>query len=253
MNANTTNAPSPTPPFRTLSNPTFVVLLYRYGLTFIVFMGIAGNLASIVTFKRPNLRHTSTCCLFLAVAISDTMFLLVTIFDVVEVAIVQGPIFLANYDNFCRFRWFARGFTRFCSAWLLVIVAVDRWFRSRFPYQINKICTRLNVLIATAVVMILSCALHSHLLSPQNVRRFFPGIPSLACGPANPMSSYIYFFFIQWPIIQVRSYSLRLDICVLLSFILGHSHLHHSICIDPDLWLANESYHSPRKETRSTE
>ena len=196
---------APNPPLLPVSNSPLVVAVYRYGLTLIVLIGLLGNAASVMTFTRRNLRRTSTCCLFLAVAISDSFFLLLCIFDFVEVGIAQAPIFLSNYDNFCRFRWFSSGFTRFCSAWLLVTVAIDRWIRTRFPFHTNKICTHRNVFISIVIVMIAACALHSHMLSPSNLGRFVPGIPSLACGPTNPSSSYVFFLFITWPIMQVSS------------------------------------------------
>ncbi|CAF3431831.1 unnamed protein product [Rotaria sp. Silwood1] len=184
-------------------NRTLLVILYRYGLAFIFFIGFSGNLASLVTFMSPILRVISTGCLFFMVAISDMLYLMISIFDFVEVGIVQGGIFLSVYDSVCRFRWFAKGLLRFCSAWILVSIAIDRWLRTRFPFKANQWCIPRNALIAMLIITVLGIALHGHMLSIQLFGRFFPGIPSVACGPIDPTSLYMPFFFTQWPIIQV--------------------------------------------------
>ncbi|CAF5020761.1 unnamed protein product, partial [Rotaria sp. Silwood1] len=150
----------------------------------------------------PILRVISTGFLFFMVAVSDILYLMITIFEFVEAGIVQGAIFLSVYDNVCRFRWFSKGLIRFCSAWILVFIAIDRWLRTRFPFKVNQWCTRRNASIAVLIATLFGIALHSHMLSTQLFGRFFPGIPSVACGPINPTSFYMPFFFTQWPIIQ---------------------------------------------------
>ena len=190
--------------FIPITNSFTLVLLYRYGLPLIFLLGFTGNVASIITFLRPNLRETSTGILFLILAISDTLFLLISIFDFVEVGLVQGPIFLSNYDGLCRFRWFIKGCIQFCSAWFLVIVAIDRWIRTRFSLKANILCTRRNALIAVILTVISSTALHGHMVTPQLFGKLLPGIVIYACGPADYRSSYANFFFAQWPFIQVK-------------------------------------------------
>ncbi|CAF1172472.1 unnamed protein product [Adineta steineri] len=157
----------------------------------------------------PILRVTSTSCFFFMVAISDTLFLMISIFDFVEVGIVQGPIFLSVYDSVCRFRWFSKGFIRFCSAWILVLIAIDRWIRTRFPFKVNQLCTRRNALITILITIVLGIGLHGHMLSIQLFGGYFPGIPSVACGPIDLTSFYMRFFFTQWPIIQATQYQDR--------------------------------------------
>ncbi|CAF1003366.1 unnamed protein product [Adineta steineri] len=202
---NTTNnsviSGPPAHPF--MSNYPVVVLLYRYGLGFIFLFGFTGNLASMATFMQTTLRATSTAFLFRILAFSDSLFLLVSIFDFIEVGLTQGPILLTNYDNLCRFRWFMKGFTQFCSAWILVFVTIDRWLRTCFPFKANKWCTHRNVIIVTICIIIIGTGLHSHMLSAQLFGKFFPGVATAACGPIKYWIPYAHFFFVQWPFIQV--------------------------------------------------
>ena len=184
------------------ANPLFLVLLYRYGLGAVFIVGFVGNLASIATFMRPTLRVTSTGCLFLMVAASDTVFLLVSIFDFVEVGLVQGPIFLETYDGLCRFRWFTKGLAQFCSAWILMFIAIDRWLKARFPFKTGRWCTRRNAFITVIVVVVIGCCLQSHMLNAQVFGKRFPGIATEACGPINYSSPYTKFYFSTWSYIQ---------------------------------------------------
>jgi len=65
-------------------DPVTVVRIYQiaYPITFL--LGFIGNTASLITFSRSSLRKVSTSCLFIMLAISDTFYLLMCIFDFVE-------------------------------------------------------------------------------------------------------------------------------------------------------------------------
>ncbi len=143
------------------------------------------------------LRVISTRCLFFVVAISDILYLMISIFDFVEADIVQKAIFLCVYDSICRFRWFSKGFIRFCSAWILVLNAIDRRMRTRLPCKTNQWCTRRNALITVLITIVLGIGLHGHMLSIQLFGGFFPDIPPVSCEPIHPTSTYMPFFFTQ--------------------------------------------------------
>ncbi|CAF4020205.1 unnamed protein product [Adineta steineri] len=203
MNITNNSVISGPTPFLVPSNSPIVVLLYRYVLGFIFLIGFTGNLASMATFMQTTLRATSTAFLFFILAVSDTIFLFVSIFDFIEVGLTQEPILLTSYDNLCRFRWFLKGLTQFCSAWILVFVTIDRWLRTRFPFKANKWCTHRNVIIVTICIIIIGISLHSHMLSAQFFGKFVPGVATVACGPVQLWAPYTLFFFVQWPFIQV--------------------------------------------------
>ena len=65
-------------------NPVMVVRFYQIGYSFTFLLGFLGNAASLLTFSRPTLRKISTGCLFIALAISDILYLLMCIFDYLE-------------------------------------------------------------------------------------------------------------------------------------------------------------------------
>lgn len=192
------------PPFILFNNPRSVVLVYRYVLGLVFLLGFLGNSASILTFKSINLRKTSTGFLFLILAISDTLILLILIYDFVEVAIFDGPIFIEKYDDLCRFRIFTRTCLQFSSAWILTLIAFDRWFRAQFPFKVNKYCTIRNAALGVILIFGMGICYSSHLMIPHLFGSLTPGIATEACGPIHPFSNYGSFYFSRWPIIQVN-------------------------------------------------
>jgi hypothetical protein len=88
------------------------------------------------------------------------------------------------------------------SAWILVIVSIDRWIRTRFPFKSGSLCTPKKALIAVAVLLVIDIGLHSHLLTPM-FGMFVPGFAIAACGPNLFSPSYFNFYFLQWSIVQV--------------------------------------------------
>jgi hypothetical protein len=65
-------------------NTVVVIRFYQIGYPITFILGFIGNIASLITFSRLTLRRVSTGCLFIVLAVSDTFFLLMCIFDFVE-------------------------------------------------------------------------------------------------------------------------------------------------------------------------
>ena len=67
-----------------LQNSILTIYFYRVGFTLTFLLGFFGNVASLLTFSRPTLRKVSTGFLFMALAISDLVFLLICLLDYFE-------------------------------------------------------------------------------------------------------------------------------------------------------------------------
>ena len=67
-----------------LANPVIVTRIYQIGYPITFLLGFIGNIASLITFSRSTLRKVSTGCLFIVLAISDILYLLMCVFDFVE-------------------------------------------------------------------------------------------------------------------------------------------------------------------------
>ncbi|CAF3630676.1 unnamed protein product [Adineta steineri] len=182
--------------------PSITTQFYLWGYLITFLLGFTGNTLSLLTFSRSTLRNISTGCLFIILAISDTLYLFISIIDFAEFGLKVRFYHRVDYDQLCRFRMFTICVSQVYSAWLLVIITSDRWIRTRFPFKSNSICTRKNALLLASIVLIVVIGLHSHILLP-----FFgmvlPGIPSLACGANGNNAEYVTFYYYQWTIIQI--------------------------------------------------
>jgi len=81
---NTTNTNTLGYPLASFVTPIMVVRFFQIGCPITFLLGFIGNTASLITFSRATLRKVSTGCLFIILAISDTLFLLMCVFDFVE-------------------------------------------------------------------------------------------------------------------------------------------------------------------------
>ncbi|CAF3701994.1 unnamed protein product [Rotaria sp. Silwood1] len=182
--------------------PVIVIGFYQIGYLFTFLLGFPGNLASLVTFSQPTLRKISTGCLFITLAVSDTLYLLMCIFDFLEFGLQIRFYRYVAYNELCRFRSFVMNVAQVLSAWILVIVSIDRWIRTRFPFKSGSICTPKNALFAVGVLLMLDIALHAHMLTSM-FGMLVPGFSIAACGPTIINISYALFYFLEWSIVQI--------------------------------------------------
>ncbi|CAF3304522.1 unnamed protein product [Rotaria sp. Silwood2] len=188
--------------FLLFKNPLLVIRFYQIGYLFTFLLGFPGNIASLFTFSQPTLRKISTGCLFITLAISDTLYLLICIFDFLEFGLQIRFYHYVAYDELCRFRSFIMNVTQISSAWILVIVSIDRWIRTRFPFKSGSICTPKKALIAVGVLLVADIAIHAHILTPM-FGIFIPGFSIVACGPTLTNMPYFQFYFMTWSIVQI--------------------------------------------------
>ena len=93
--------------------------IFLYGYIIIMIIGFIGNSFQIITFSRKTMRNVSTGILFLALSISDTVYLLLCFY----VLLVYGFKLpdRSNYAQTCQFRHFISYLSTNCSAWMLTI------------------------------------------------------------------------------------------------------------------------------------
>ncbi|UJR09086.1 hypothetical protein I4U23_013334 [Adineta vaga] len=189
--------------YNLLVNPLIIVRFYQIGYTFTFLLGFLGNTASLLTFSRTTLRKVSTGCLFMVLAIFDTLYLLMCVFDYLEFGFKVPFYPHIAYSEFCRFRYFVMNVAQMASAWTLVIVSIDRWIRTQFPFKSAMICTPRNALIAVGVLLVFDMSLHAHMLTSMFEIQI-PGFANAACGPNYFTNKpYFSFFFTEWSIIQI--------------------------------------------------
>jgi hypothetical protein len=183
--------PPPAPPITIIQSD---IALFGYALLFI--FGSFGHTNSFLIFLRPTLYRISTSCLFIALITSDSIYLLVSIYDFINTGLLIRDSSI-NPSAICRFRDYIQWTAMCCNAWLLVGIAMDRWIRVRFPFKSKQLCTPRHALIATAIIVILCAGFNAHVLTP-----YYGQLPAgvlTVCGP-NPTNA-VYNTFVRqiWP------------------------------------------------------
>jgi hypothetical protein len=90
------------------------------------------------------------------------------------------------------------------SAWILVIVSLDRWIRTRFPFKSGSICTPKKAFLAVGVMLVINIGLNSHILTPM-FGMLVPGFAVGACGPDLYNTPYTLFYYLKWSVVQASS------------------------------------------------
>ena len=161
-------------------------------------LGFLGHICSLITFSSKTLRQTSTGVLFICLTISDILYLSISIRDFITFT-AKWPTIQNVY--LCRVRTFIVSFSTVTSAWLLVLIALDRWVRAHFPHRQARLCTPKVAACFVAVMSVCSTLFACHVLQPEFT---FTAPGSALCGPPrSPSTSYSVFYYDTWPILQL--------------------------------------------------
>ncbi|CAF1175160.1 unnamed protein product [Didymodactylos carnosus] len=108
---------------------TFYKIIYRGYFTFLIVFGTSFNILAAIILLRPKLRRFSTCrymavcsILNVGVLLTNTLYMMLVMGFNID---IRGTVFWCRMHVFIS-QWF-RGF----ASWTLVIVAIDRYKRSR--------------------------------------------------------------------------------------------------------------------------
>ena len=185
-----------------------------YGYILTSPLGFLGHACSLITFFAKPLRLTSTALLFICLTMVDIIYLSISIYDFLALTIrVQV---LVNF-SLCRFRLFMLYCLATIAAWILGLIALDRLIRTRFPFQQARICTRKVAAFAVVVVIVCSVAFTYHLLTPE-VNFIIPG--TNICQPNRYLpTTYTFFYYQIWPILQILITYLIPSVLMILSVI----------------------------------
>ncbi|CAF1455774.1 unnamed protein product [Adineta ricciae] len=183
--------------------PSLAMKFYLWGYLSLFILGYTGNSASLLTFARPTLRASSTGILYMVLAISDICFLSSLTFDFIHYGLRLDLDIISDFIYTCRWREFLMGTSQFCSAWILVFIAMDRWIRTRFPYKSTAICTQKKALIVLAILLSTTIGLHAMFLTSL-YQPFYLQIPLINCMPLRIAGDdFFNFYYETWPVVQL--------------------------------------------------
>ncbi|CAF0881784.1 unnamed protein product [Adineta ricciae] len=193
--------------------------IYLYGYTLVMFIGLIGNICQIITFSQKFMQSLSTGILFLAMSISDTIYILQCLYVVIVYGFKISD--RSNYGQTCQFRHFMNYLSTNFSAWMLTTITCDRWIRSRYPIKAKQICRPRIAVYAIIVALTFDFVLNFHLLTPM-FGQIAPGVTT-NCGANRSYPTYTYFYTYFWPIIVTLSVTI-VPACIMIYFLISIAH-----------------------------
>ena len=139
------------------------LIVWTYITPCIIIAGTVGNVLSLITVTNRHCRKSSFTVYLAALAITDTTFLWVCVFQIwlIDVSAVR----LGSFGNsWCKVSWFLFVLTSQASSWLVAALAAERMFCTYFPLMTKAVCVpRTGYIVAGTIIGILFL-LNAHLL-----------------------------------------------------------------------------------------
>lgn len=127
-----------------------VFFLQTYYLPFIIIAGSVGNILSVLVFFKTKLKKLSSSYYLAALAISDTGFLIVVMFNWLSNLEVQ----LYNKPGWCQLFQFLTALFIFLSVWFVVAFTVERFIAVMYPLKRQTMCTIKRAKLVLSVLSI---------------------------------------------------------------------------------------------------
>lgn len=112
-------------------------ILVFYYTPMIVFVGIIGNILSVLVFFRTKLRKLSSSYYLAALGMSDTCFLVLSFITWLNFVDIN----LTNHNVACQLYYYLQGVCSFLSVWYVVAFTVERFIAVLYPLKRQSMCT----------------------------------------------------------------------------------------------------------------
>ena len=126
-----------------------------------IFIGIVGNILSIITVSNKHCKKSSYTVLLTALAIADLLTLVFVISDRWAIETFNIPMTVIG-PVYCKLNMFFASLFPAMSTWTIVLLAIERTFCIYRPTQAKSVCKPKNALktLAVLVVILLGCSSH---------------------------------------------------------------------------------------------
>ncbi|XP_063702362.1 galanin-like G-protein coupled receptor npr-9 [Culicoides brevitarsis] len=132
-------------------------ILVFYYTPVIVFVGIIGNILSVLVFFRTKLRKLSSSYYLAALGMSDSCFLVLAFISWLNFA----EIHIIHHNVTCQLFFYLQGVCSFLSVWYVVAFTVERFIAVLYPLKRQSMCTvrrAVIVLCGLTVLALFFCA-----------------------------------------------------------------------------------------------
>ena len=136
------------------SMPQYLIYLARfteYSYIFLLLIGLPGNILSFMVFYKGSMRDSVTAYLFRAVALSETLYVIIA-FPLVIISDIFGYESVELTNITCQLWDFTMFIPKDVAAWMLCLVTVERLIGVTLPHKVKTIVTKKRASYVVAAV-----------------------------------------------------------------------------------------------------
>ena len=130
----------------------------------IVVFGLVGNSLTMAVLSRKRFRSRSITIYLIALAVADSVFLLSNTMVSQSVKILTGVDIQALSNWGCKVSKYVLMTSRAISAWLIVILTVERLLAMSIPHIAHVLSTKKRAFTSTAGVVVMVCVVYSYII-----------------------------------------------------------------------------------------
>ncbi|CAC5417243.1 unnamed protein product [Mytilus coruscus] len=137
-----------------LQSPGFIEYFNYVFLPVVTIVGVTGNIFTIIVMRSTRFSKTTSSILLIALAISDTIFLIIQPFHKEFVTKLVGLDVRAFSDVLCKLYFITLKSSKMMSSWFVVGLCIERFVAVWFPLKAKLIVTKRAVILMISVIVI---------------------------------------------------------------------------------------------------
>lgn len=122
-------------------------------LPVVTIVGVTGNIFTIIVMRSKRFSNTTSSISLIALAISDTIFLVIQPFHKAFVTKFLGLDIRAFSDVLCKLYFIILKSSKMMSSWFVVGLCVERFIAVWFPLKAKLIVTKRTVIVMISVIV----------------------------------------------------------------------------------------------------
>ena len=153
-----------------------------YLTPFIIGIGTIGNLLSFAVLVRKSMRSRSVYFYLMLLSWADTIVLYISAFRTWFRTLFGFELLIHHSAVTCKGYWFMMGLSQHMSAWLIVLLTLDRFIAVTYPLKAASLCTGRRAGFASLGCFLVIGAYQSHVF--WNIHLYDVSHRTLPmCGP----------------------------------------------------------------------
>lgn len=129
--------------------------------------GLFGNILTVIIMAKKKFQKLNSRFLLTSLAVSDSVYLIVQLFNKSTMREALGMDIRALSDVGCKFFFWACKTAKMSSSWLIVVICIERFIAVWFPLKAKVICTKRMTMLSLIAIYV-GCGIMNALSIPSS-------------------------------------------------------------------------------------